>query len=92
MSRPAASIPAVHRPGAVSRALARDRLGISAVLFFVASSVAPLTVAAGLIPSAYATTGLTGLAAAFLRGRVPRDDPAHHQQRRILRLRHPRPG
>lgn len=66
MSRPAASIPAVRRPGAVSRALARDRLGIIAVLLFVASSVAPLTVAAGLIPAAYATTGLTGLPAAFV--------------------------
>jgi hypothetical protein len=66
MSRPAASIPAVRRPGAVSRALARDRLGIIAVLLFVSASVAPLTVAAGLIPAAYATTGLTGLPAAFV--------------------------
>ncbi|HMH91659.1 MAG TPA: APC family permease, partial [Streptosporangiaceae bacterium] len=67
MSRPAASIPATRsRPGAVSRALARDRLGIVAVLLFVSASVAPLTVAAGLIPSAYATTGLTGLPAAFI--------------------------
>jgi amino acid transporter len=54
------------RPGAVSRALARDRLGIPAVLFFVLAGVAPLTVAAGVIPTAYATTGLTGIPAAFL--------------------------
>ena len=54
------------RPGAVSRALARDRLGIPAVLFFVLAGVAPLTVAAGVIPTAYATTGLTAIPAAFL--------------------------
>jgi amino acid transporter len=50
----------------MSRALARDRLGVPAVLFFVLAGVAPLTVAAGVIPSAYATTGLTGIPAAFL--------------------------
>jgi amino acid transporter len=37
-----------------------------AVLFFVLAGVAPLTVAAGVIPTAYATTGLTGIPAAFL--------------------------
>ncbi|MGH3189158.1 MAG: APC family permease [Streptosporangiaceae bacterium] len=51
---------------AMSRALARDRLGVPAVLFFVLAGVAPLTVAAGLIPSAYATTGLTGIPATFI--------------------------
>lgn len=50
----------------MSRALARDRLGVPAVLFFVLAGVAPLTVAAGVIPSAYATTGLTGIPAAFV--------------------------
>ena len=50
----------------MSRALARDRLGIPAVLFFVLAGVAPLTVTAGVIPTAYATTGLTGIPAAFL--------------------------
>ncbi|HLN65985.1 MAG TPA: APC family permease [Streptosporangiaceae bacterium] len=54
------------RPGTVSRALARDRLGVPAVLFFVLAGVAPLTVAAGVIPTAYATTGLTGIPAAFV--------------------------
>jgi amino acid transporter len=54
------------KPSTVSRALARDRLGVPAVLFFVLAGVAPLTVAAGVIPSAYATTGLTGIPAAFL--------------------------
>ena len=57
---------AQHKPGAVSRALAKDRLGIPAVLFFVLAGVAPLTVAAGVIPTAYATTGLTGIPAAFV--------------------------
>jgi amino acid transporter len=55
-----------RKPGSVDRALARDRLGVPAVLFFVAASVAPLTVAAGVIPTAYQTTGLTGIPAAFL--------------------------
>ena len=54
------------RHDTVSRALARDRLGIPSVLFFVLAGVAPLTVAAGVIPTAYATTGLTGIPAAFL--------------------------
>ena len=55
-----------RRPTTMSRALARDRLGVPAVLFFVLAGVAPLTVAAGVIPSAYATTGLTGIPAAFI--------------------------
>jgi amino acid transporter len=54
------------KPSSVSRALARDRLGVPAVLFFVMAGVAPLTVAAGVIPTAYQTTGLTGIPAAFL--------------------------
>jgi amino acid transporter len=54
------------KPSAVSRALAAGRLGVPAVLFFVLAGVAPLTVAAGVIPTAYATTGLTGIPAAFL--------------------------
>jgi amino acid transporter len=36
------------------------------VLFFVLAGVAPLTVAAGVIPSAYQATGLTGIPVAFL--------------------------
>src|SRR5271167_3670003 len=55
-----------RRHSAVSHALARDRLSVPAVLFFVLAGVAPLTVAAGVIPTAYATTGLTGIPAAFL--------------------------
>jgi len=54
------------KAGSVSRALARDRLGVPAVVFFVLAGVAPLTVAAGVIPTAYQTTGLTGIPAAFI--------------------------
>ncbi len=54
------------RQGNVSRALAKDKLGVSAVLYFVLAGVAPLTVAAGVIPTAYQTTGLTAIPAAFL--------------------------
>src|ERR1700723_3360081 len=68
MSRPQAarSHATRGRPGSFSRTLARDRLGIPAVLFFVLAGVAPLTVAAGVIPTAFATTGLTGIPAAFV--------------------------
>lgn len=54
------------KQSSVSRALARDRLGVPAVLFFVLAGVAPLTVAAGVIPTAYQTTALTWIPAAFL--------------------------
>lgn len=64
MSYPVSDAPA--RPSPVSRALARDKLGVLAVLFFMLAGIAPLTVAAGVIPSAYATTGLTGIPAAFV--------------------------
>jgi amino acid transporter len=54
------------RTETVSSALARDRLGVPSVLAFILAGVAPLTVVAGLIPTAYATTGLTGIPAAFI--------------------------
>jgi amino acid transporter len=50
----------------LSQELAKDRLGVPAVLFFVLAGVAPLTVAAGVIPTAYQITGLTGIPAAFV--------------------------
>ncbi len=50
----------------VSAALARNRLGIPAVMFFILAGVAPLTVTAGVVPTAYAATGLTSVPAAFL--------------------------
>ena len=49
------------RGGTVSRALARDKLGVLAVLAFILASIAPMTVAAGVIPTAYAITGLDGI-------------------------------
>jgi amino acid transporter len=54
------------RPSAISQALAADRLGVPSVLFFVLAGVAPLTVAAGVIPTAYSTTSLTGIPAGFI--------------------------
>src|SRR6185437_8419888 len=42
--RPPDPGPPRTRPGAASRTLAKDRLGIPAVLFFVLAGVAPLTV------------------------------------------------
>ena len=55
-------------PGAsrVSTALARDRLGAAAVVFFVLSAAAPLTVVAGVVSTGFAVTGVTGLPVAFL--------------------------
>ena len=57
--------PRSSRPG-LSQELAKDRLGVPSVLFFVLAGVAPLTVAAGVIPTAYQITGLTGIPAAFV--------------------------
>ena len=53
------------RPNAVSAALAKDRLGVFSVTYFALSGVAPLTVVAGVITTAYAVTGLTSVPAAF---------------------------
>lgn len=50
----------------VSRALAGNRLGVPAVVFFVLSAAAPLTVVAGGVPIGYAVTGGTGIPLAFL--------------------------
>ena len=54
------------RQSTLSTALARDRLGVAAVVFFVMSAAAPLTVVAGVVPTGLAVTGLTGIAVAFL--------------------------
>jgi amino acid transporter len=45
----------------VSDSLAHDSLGVRSVLGFVLSGVAPLLVAAGLITSAFAVTGMTAI-------------------------------
>ena len=88
------------RASTVSRALARDKLGMFAVLAFILASIAPMTVAAGVIPTAYAVTGLTGIPVAFLVVAVvlalfcpgyvamSAQDP---QRGRVLRVRRP-PG
>jgi len=49
------------RPSGIAQALAQDRLGVRAVVFYVMTAVAPLTVVAGILPTAYAVTGLLGL-------------------------------
>jgi amino acid transporter len=54
------------RSSQLSTALARDRLGVPSVVFFVMSAAAPLTVVAGLVPTGLAVTGLTGVSIAFL--------------------------
>src|SRR5579859_6509650 len=54
------------KPSVLSRGLAADKLGVVAVLAFILASIAPMTVAAGVIPTAYAVTGLTGIPVAFL--------------------------
>jgi amino acid transporter len=54
------------RASQLSTALARDRLGVAAVVFFVMSAAAPLTVVAGVVPTGLAVTGLTGISVAFL--------------------------
>ena len=50
----------------LSNTLASDRLGVAAVVFFVMSAAAPLTVVAGVVPTGLAVTGLTGISIAFL--------------------------
>lgn len=50
---------------AVSAALARNKLGVPKVSGIVLSSVAPLTVAAGVVTTAFAVTGLSGVPVAF---------------------------
>ncbi|MFI0794595.1 APC family permease [Micromonospora rubida] len=56
----------VQRPSNVSDALARGRLGVPSVIFFVLSAAAPLTVVAGVVTTGYAVTGVIGLPLAFL--------------------------
>lgn len=50
----------------ITRALASDRLGVPAVVFFVMSAAAPLTVVAGLVTTGFAVTGLTAMPAAYV--------------------------
>ncbi|MFI7703041.1 APC family permease [Nonomuraea sp. NPDC049480] len=56
----------VAGPDPISGALAADRLGAPSVVYFVLSAAAPLTVVAGVVTTAYAVTGITGLPIAFV--------------------------
>ena len=46
--------------------LAKDRLGVSAVMCFIATAATPMTVVAGVVTTGFATTGLIGIPVAFL--------------------------
>ncbi|WP_147916737.1 APC family permease [Ruania zhangjianzhongii] len=46
--------------------LAKDRLGVSAVMCFIATAATPMTVVAGVMTTGFATTGLIGIPVAFL--------------------------
>ncbi|PSK67598.1 Putrescine importer PuuP [Micromonospora sp. MH33] len=54
------------RPDTVSAVLARGRLGIPAVVFFVVAAAAPLTAVAGGATTGYAVTGVLGIPLAYL--------------------------
>ncbi|MFI6272463.1 APC family permease [Micromonospora zamorensis] len=54
------------KPDTVTAALARGRLGIPAVVFFVIAAAAPLTVIAGGATTGYAVTGVTGIPVSYL--------------------------
>ncbi|MGC4771557.1 APC family permease [Micromonospora sp. DT44] len=55
-----------NQPDTVSAVLARGRLGIPSVVFFVIAAAAPLTVVAGGATTGYAVTGVTGIPVAYL--------------------------
>lgn len=52
--------------GAVSNALAKNRLGIWSVVFFVVAAAAPLTVVAGGATTGFAVTGQKSFPVAYL--------------------------
>jgi amino acid transporter len=54
------------QPSRIQQALAKDRLGVPAVVFFVLASAAPLTVVAGAVTTGYGVTGVTGIPVAFI--------------------------
>ncbi|MFV2019335.1 APC family permease [Micromonospora sp. LOL_023] len=53
------------RRGGVAAVLARSRLGVPQVVFFVLAAAAPMTVVASAVPTAYAVTGLSGVPVAY---------------------------
>ncbi|MGC5332839.1 APC family permease [Micromonospora sp. DT62] len=54
------------KPDTVSAVLARGRLGIPSVVFFVIAAAAPLTVVAGGATTGYAVTGVVGIPVSYL--------------------------
>ena len=58
--------PTVSSPGAVSASLAKDRLGVFAVIMFAMTAATPLLVVGGLVESAWAGPGVKGLPLAFI--------------------------
>jgi amino acid transporter len=58
--------PTPVRTGQVSTVLARNRLGVPAVVFFVMAAAAPLTVVAGSATTGFAVTGFVGIPIAYL--------------------------
>jgi hypothetical protein len=65
MSTPTLPIPAPARYSPVTSALAADRLGVPAVVFFVMSAATPLTVVSIVVTTGFAATGLLGIPAGF---------------------------
>src|SRR3954462_8871371 len=59
-------VPSTPTASAVSNALARNRVGTFGISMSIASSVAPLTVVAGLVTTALAVTGLSGVSIAMI--------------------------
>ncbi|GGM45559.1 amino acid permease [Micromonospora sonchi] len=55
-----------ERPSNVSEALARGRLGVPSVIFFVLSAATPLTVVAGVVTTGYGVIGVLGIPLAFV--------------------------
>ncbi|HIV57544.1 MAG TPA: APC family permease, partial [Candidatus Stackebrandtia faecavium] len=53
-------------PSLVESALAKNRLGVDAVMCFIATAATPLTVVGGVVTTGFAQTGLTGIPVAFL--------------------------
>lgn len=58
--------PEMIRKKAPGTTLARDRLGVGAVVFFVMSAAGPLATVAGVVPTGLAVTGLVGVSLAYL--------------------------
>ncbi len=58
--------PSVNSPSAVSASLAKDRLGVLAVIMFAMTAATPLLVVGALVVSAWAGTGVVGMPLAFV--------------------------